>query len=92
MIPLFFPEAALAYRPSVYDGWVFVKGSGILDKRSFLPNNQARAQAGVAAPEGDGDSGTVAGTIRSAALGVLAIALALALVGMLTLLRARARG
>ena len=92
MIPLFFSEAALAYRPSVYDGWIFIKGSGILDKRSFLPNNQARAQAGVAAPEGDGDSGTVAGTIRSAALGVLAIAVALALVGMLTLLRARARG
>ncbi|HVL64816.1 MAG TPA: ABC transporter substrate-binding protein [Actinomycetota bacterium] len=36
MVPLFFPEGAFAYRPASYDGWVFVKGTGILDKRSFL--------------------------------------------------------
>lgn len=36
VVPLFFPTAEFAYRPSAYDGWVFVKGTGILDKRSFL--------------------------------------------------------
>lgn len=35
-IPLYFATGMYAYRPAAYDGWVFVKGSGILDKRSFL--------------------------------------------------------
>lgn len=35
VLPLYFAGGAFAYRPAVYDGWVFVKGSGILDKRSF---------------------------------------------------------
>lgn len=35
-IPLFFSRGNYAYRPSVYDGWTYVEGSGILDKRSFL--------------------------------------------------------
>jgi peptide/nickel transport system substrate-binding protein len=36
-VPLFFVRGAFAYRPAVYDGWVYVKGTGILDKQSFLP-------------------------------------------------------
>lgn len=88
-IPLFFSEASFAYRPSVYDGWVFIKGSGILDKRSFLPN-QARAQSGSGAPATGGNAGTVTGAVRLVALGVLVIALALALVGLLSRWRARA--
>lgn len=35
-VPLLFSTGSFAYRPAVYDGWVFVKGSGILDKRSFV--------------------------------------------------------
>jgi peptide/nickel transport system substrate-binding protein len=47
VVPLVFPEGSFAYRPQVYDGWVYIKGSGILDKRSFLPG-EAKAQPGGA--------------------------------------------
>ncbi|MGH2841806.1 MAG: ABC transporter substrate-binding protein, partial [Solirubrobacteraceae bacterium] len=40
-IPLFFSQGTFAYRPAIYNGWVFVKGTGILDKRSFLPPGPA---------------------------------------------------
>lgn len=36
VVPLFFAEGTFTFRPAIYDGWVFVKGSGILDKRSFV--------------------------------------------------------
>lgn len=35
-VPLFFAPGVYAYRPQAYDRWVFVKGSGIFDKRSFM--------------------------------------------------------
>ena len=41
VLPLLYAPAAFAYRPGVFDGWVFVRGSGILDKRSFLPHAAA---------------------------------------------------
>lgn len=37
VVPLYFSSGIEAIRPAVYDGWVFVKGTGILDKQSFLP-------------------------------------------------------
>lgn len=42
LVPLFFSTGSYAYRPAIYDGWLFVTGTGILDKRSFL-NHRARA-------------------------------------------------
>lgn len=36
VVPLIFSTGIFSFRPAVYDGWVFVKGAGILDKRSFL--------------------------------------------------------
>jgi peptide/nickel transport system substrate-binding protein len=42
VVPLVYPEGAYAYAPEAYDGWVYVKGEGILDKRSFLPGDPAR--------------------------------------------------
>jgi len=36
VVPLFFADGIYAYRPGAYDGWVFVKGAGILDKASFV--------------------------------------------------------
>lgn len=36
VLPLVFPNGTFAYRSRVYDDWVFVHGSGPLDKRSFL--------------------------------------------------------
>jgi hypothetical protein len=39
----FFSRGTFGYRPAAHDGWVFVKGSGILDKRSFLRQPGVRA-------------------------------------------------
>jgi peptide/nickel transport system substrate-binding protein len=36
VIPLYYQDYAFAYNPAAYDGWVFIKGSGILNKLSFL--------------------------------------------------------
>jgi peptide/nickel transport system substrate-binding protein len=49
-VPLYFTRGAYAYRPSVYDGWVYVKGTGILDKQSFLGAGAGPAAAAAAAP------------------------------------------
>jgi peptide/nickel transport system substrate-binding protein len=35
-VPLLFGGGTIAYRPSVYDRWIGIRGTGILDKRSFL--------------------------------------------------------
>jgi peptide/nickel transport system substrate-binding protein len=35
-VPLLFGGGTFAYRPQAYDRWVSVRGTGILDKRSFL--------------------------------------------------------
>jgi peptide/nickel transport system substrate-binding protein len=53
VVPLVYPEGAYAYAPEAYDGWVYVKGEGILDKRSFLSGDPAREAAGADAPIGD---------------------------------------
>ena len=45
VVPLFFTRGAFAYRPAVYDGWVYVKGTGILDKQSFLGTGAGAAVA-----------------------------------------------
>jgi peptide/nickel transport system substrate-binding protein len=39
-IPLYFSQGVFAERPSIYHGWLFVTGTGILDKRSFLPSGR----------------------------------------------------
>lgn len=36
-IPLMSPGGNFAYRPAAYDGWVYLKGTGILTVWSFLP-------------------------------------------------------
>lgn len=48
VVPLFFTRGAFAYRPEVYNGWIYVKGTGILDKQSFLSG--ATRTASAAAP------------------------------------------
>ena len=79
-VPLFFSEGTFAYRPAVYDGWLYMKGAGILDKRSFLPGSSSTRRAGVEAsePEGSADSGAFLDVLRIVALVALAGALALA--------------
>jgi hypothetical protein len=36
-IPLMSPSGNFAYRPADYDGWVYVRGTGIMSFWSFLP-------------------------------------------------------
>jgi len=43
-IPLFFSQGTFAHRVAAYDGWTFIQGTGILDKRSFLPGEQPAAR------------------------------------------------
>ncbi|HUP68189.1 MAG TPA: ABC transporter substrate-binding protein [Acidimicrobiales bacterium] len=45
-VPLFFTEGSFVYRPAIFDGWVFVEGTGILDKRSFAAPSQRPADPG----------------------------------------------
>ena len=81
-IPLFFPEGAFVVRPSIYDGWTYVAGRGILDKRSFLPL-VARPSERTPAPRPqttDGGLGTL-GFVALGLLGGVLVMLALQLLG-----------
>lgn len=37
MIPLYYQQVIMAYRPAAYDGYILQQGSGIINKMSFLP-------------------------------------------------------
>lgn len=39
LIPLMSPNGNFAYRPADYDGWVYVRGTGIMSVWSFLPED-----------------------------------------------------
>lgn len=41
-VPLHFGGGTIVYRPTTYDRWVGVRGTGILDKRSFLRGQTAQ--------------------------------------------------
>lgn len=41
LIPLMSPNGNFAYRPAAYDGWVYVRGTGIMSVWSFLPADAA---------------------------------------------------
>jgi peptide/nickel transport system substrate-binding protein len=77
-IPLVFAEGAFAYRPAVYDGWVFVKGTGILDKRSFLGGQQGLARSLPKIEPTDDDDGLPVSGFGLAGAALLFIVVALA--------------
>jgi peptide/nickel transport system substrate-binding protein len=79
-IPLVFADGAFAYRQSVYEGWIFVRGAGILDKRSFLPGERGLARRlPIAGPaRASDDDGFPLGPFGLAAVALLAVAIALA--------------
>ena len=77
VVPLFFYEGIFPYRPAAHDGWTFVKGSGILDKRSFLRRAGPARAAPDAAPA-PGDSGSS----RVGVLGWLSLALVAAAIAV----------
>ena len=53
-MPLLFGGGTFAYRPRAYNRWVSVRGTGILDKRSFLRGAASvPAQPGERAPAED---------------------------------------
>jgi len=52
-IPLFFSRGNFAYRTAVYDGWTYIQGTGILDKRSFLAGATDRSSTVDEATEED---------------------------------------
>lgn len=58
VVPLFFPEGVFAYRPGIYANWVYVDGTGVLDKRSFVASGQTAATTTVPTT---GARGTAAG-------------------------------
>lgn len=82
-IPLFFSEGAFGYRPAIHDGWVFVKGAGILDKRSFLSGSASSPEPASQAEEDTEEGGSFLDVLRVASLVVLAIVLALGAVALL---------
>jgi peptide/nickel transport system substrate-binding protein len=95
VVPLFFAGGAFAYRAAVYDGWVFVKGSGILDKRSFVAPaagaepEPTTAPAVTTRPGQVEEPGEGLSAARLIAVVVLGLACVLALVATLGALRDR---
>ena len=88
-IPLFFSEGTFAFRPAIHNGWVFVKGAGILDKRSFLAGQpRGSSPGGGAARAGEDDSeeesGSVLDVLQILSFVALAIVLVLAAVALLS--------
>ena len=82
-IPLFFPQGAFALRSEIYNGWTFIRGTGILDKRSFLPGGgPARGEArapDVAVGRPDEESDAAFDVINVVSLVLLAVVVLLAL-------------
>ncbi len=88
VIPLFFQEGAFVYRPQIYDGWLFVSGTGILDKRSFLrrsikPSARGAGATLPAGSEGAGDGIGLPGIIALALLGAVVVLGVLGVLGRL---------
>lgn len=84
-VPLFFSQGAFAFRPAVYGGWTFHRGTGILDKRSFLPSPLAGAVPPDAAAIGDqpDDGGSVFDVVNVISLLLLAGIVVLAVYALL---------
>jgi peptide/nickel transport system substrate-binding protein len=83
-VPLVYPGGAFVVRPNVYDGWVYVAGTGILDKRSFLPRAISSERRGPNAapftPAGGSNRGI--GTLGVFALVLLGAVVAVIAVGV----------
>ncbi len=88
VVPLFFPQGTFAYRPQIYSRWLFVSGTGILDKRSFLrrvikPSRRGSGPILPAGSEGAGGGIGVPGVIALTLVGIVVVFLALGLLGRL---------
>lgn len=81
VVPLFFAEGRFAYRPAIHDGWVYVQGTGILDKRSFLAG-AGPTRSRLVEEEDEGDSTSALDVLQVASLVLLVIVLALGAAGL----------
>jgi peptide/nickel transport system substrate-binding protein len=78
-VPLFFQQAAFVSRRAAWDGWRFVAGDGVVDKRSFVAGPSPRRRpAPASAPAADSAGSGVLGYV---ALGLLGLALSVVLIG-----------
>jgi peptide/nickel transport system substrate-binding protein len=85
-VPLFFAQGTFAYRPAIYNGWIFVKGTGILDKRSLLPGAAAGRRPQPTpdlSPSPGPDSGSGLDALNVVSLAVLAVVVVLAALALL---------
>lgn len=83
VVPLFFASGSYAYVPSVYDGWVFVKGDGILDKQSFLESDAPSAVSAPPVTAAEEPAGGGISMLGWMAMGVLGLALVIAAAALL---------
>lgn len=84
-VVLYYRSGAYAFRPSAFDGWVYVQGRGILDVLSFVPATEAEASNPPTAATADGGSGSTPV--------VVAVGGGLAVAGIVVaLIRRRSRG
>ncbi len=90
VVPLFYPKGAFAYRSSRYDEWLYVEGTGILDKQSFLPTEISSGKGSGASPFGaSGPSGSGIGTLGIVALAMIGAVLLFIGLGVVARVRAR---
>jgi peptide/nickel transport system substrate-binding protein len=79
-IPLFFSEGAFAHRTVIYNGWTYIKGIGIFDKRSFLPGTvPMRRERTPVVATGDEGGGTALSVLNVLSLLVLGGVIVLAI-------------
>jgi len=90
VVALVFTNATYIVRPAVYDGWVNVRGGGILDKQSFLADLPQIPAVGPrpVPPPGFADADEPYGPLILIPLAVLAVAL---IAGVFVLVRQRPR-
>ena len=79
VVPLFYPKGAFVFRNRIYDGWVYVEGTGILDKRSFLPREISTVRR-TSGASGSSEGGI--GVLGVVALGLLAVVLVVVALGL----------
>ena len=95
-IPLFFSQGVYAYRAAIFDGWDFVKGTGILDKRSFLaladsPSADRQPSAAEAPTDSASGDGTSSGFSLVNLLSLTALMIVVLLAVAAVVLRGRER-
>lgn len=94
VVPLIFSKGIFSFRPAIYDGWVYVKGTGIVDKRSFVePATPAPARPNrpIERRPDDESGPPPLATAALVVVGLVVLTAVVALVARSTVLRGRRR-